>query len=442
MALSGAEVGSLRDRSFERLSRGWGLVAPWLRHPQAPIAVLGLVLVCSLVSRTLHIGDPCSNPCASHTLIFDEAYYVDAARVIDGIHPPAGDPYRTAPLGVDPNAEHPELAKLIVAGTIDLFGNDPWGWRLGSVMFGTVALLAMFALVQGLGGGPWLAVGATAVMAADNLFLVHGRIATLDIYALAMMLAAAALYVRRRPFLAGVLAGIAACMKETALVVLLAFLLYELILDSRRSRRTWTRLASCWATAVASFVALLAVLEQVVAAYNPATHVRYQSPFTEIAHILAYGKALTVLPHATGISSSPWQWLVDQKPIPYAKVAENVLSGGHVLTSHILILFQGEVNPFIMFIAIPALVIAVRGAWQGDRLDAFAVAWFLATFLPYVFLNTVEHRITYLYYVLSVMPAIYLAGARLFARLGPAAIGGWGIALLAGLVDLYPIRSF
>lgn len=427
----GATVARLRDRAPELIA-----------DPRAPLYALGVVLVWSLVTRTLFIGDPCSNPCGTHTLIFDEAFYVNAARVIDHIRPPAGMPYAGVPLGVDPNAEHPQLAKLIIAGGIKLFGDDPWGWRIGSVMFGTVALLAMFGLVRGLGGSPWLAVGVTAVMSTDNLFIVHGRIATLDIYALAMMLGAAAAYVRRRPLLAGLLVGVAVCMKETAITVLLVFVLYELFLGAAREPGARRRLAGCCAVGAGTAVALLGVIDQISVPYNPLTHVRYHSPFSEIAHIVSYGHSLTALAHATGISSTPWQWLVDQTPIPYARVAENTVAAGKVIASHVLILFEGEVNPFIMFIAIPALILAAWGARQGKRLDSFAVAWFLGTFLPFVVLSTFEHRITYLYYVLPVMPAIYLAGARLFAGAGAVAATGWAVALLVGVVELYPIRVF
>ena len=65
---------------------------------------------------------------------------------------------------------HPPLAKLLIAGSIKLFGDNPWGWRIGSVVFGTLALLAIFALVRSLGGSRWLATGVTAAMACDNLF--------------------------------------------------------------------------------------------------------------------------------------------------------------------------------------------------------------------------------------------------------------------------------
>src|SRR5437763_4020298 len=177
------------------------------RTSTSAIGLLVVVCVLSLAARAAFLGEPCRAPCRSandHLVVFDEDYYVNAARVIAGIRPPADVPYARAPLGVDPNAEHPQLAKLIIAGSIELFGDGPFAWRLGSLVMGTIAILAMFALVRAAGGGPWAALGAAALMAADNLLLVHSRIGTLDIYALAGMLVGAFLYLRGRPLLAGV----------------------------------------------------------------------------------------------------------------------------------------------------------------------------------------------------------------------------------------------
>ena len=101
--------------------------------------LLGALLVVSTVARLAWIAEPCRAPCRSpddHILVFDEAYYVNAARVIAGIRPPTGAPYANAPLGTDPNSEHPQLAKLLMAGGIELFGDGPLAWRLPSVVFG------------------------------------------------------------------------------------------------------------------------------------------------------------------------------------------------------------------------------------------------------------------------------------------------------------------
>ena len=131
--------------------------------PRAPLIALAVISLLSLGARAYKLGEPCSVPCRTandHTLIFDEAYYVNAARVIAGIHPPAGAHYAKSPLGSDPNAEHPQGAKLIIAGAIELFGDGPFAWRIGSLIFGTLAILAMYYLVRSAGGDPWPAVGA------------------------------------------------------------------------------------------------------------------------------------------------------------------------------------------------------------------------------------------------------------------------------------------
>ena len=153
------------------------LHASTLRRPSLPLWLLGALVVVSLAARLAWIAEPCRSPCTTpndHLLIFDEDYYVNAARVIVGIHPPHGDPYWNSPLGTDPNSEHPQLVKLLIAGGIELFGDGPFAWRLPSVLLGAVAILGMYALVRAAGGGRWLGLGAAALMASDNLLLVHG----------------------------------------------------------------------------------------------------------------------------------------------------------------------------------------------------------------------------------------------------------------------------
>src|ERR1700744_1553850 len=183
---------------------------------RAPIIGLILVSLLSLGARAYKLDESCQSPCNTandHTLIFDEAYYVNAARVIVGIHPPQGDHYSASPLGSDPNAEHPQGAKLIVAGAIELFGDGPFAWRLPSLLFGSIAILGMYALVRSGGGGRWSSLGAATLMATDNLLLVHSRIFTPDIYVVAMMIWGVAFYLQDRPVLAGVVLAIGFCFK-------------------------------------------------------------------------------------------------------------------------------------------------------------------------------------------------------------------------------------
>ena len=117
---------------WDRLGRAIGRVLPTELH----LRLLWLLLLASLLLRLLWLGRP------DDALIFDERYYVNAARVILSI-PPGQNTYADRPLGLDPNTEHPPLAKLLVAGSMLLLGDRPLGWRLPSVLFGTVSILLL-----------------------------------------------------------------------------------------------------------------------------------------------------------------------------------------------------------------------------------------------------------------------------------------------------------
>lgn len=430
-----------------------------LSRPRAPLVLLALLVTLSGVARVVDLAKPCSDPCrtaSSHVLIFDESYYVNAARVIDHIQPPAGAPYHAAPLGKDPNAEHPQLAKLVVAAGIELLGDNQWGWRIGSVLFGLIALVALYMLVRAAGGGSWLAVGTAAVMAADNLALVHGRIATLDIYAVCLMLIAATLYLRSHPLLAGLALGVGAAMKLVALYLLVVILLFEAF----RFVRSWRRAGPTpafelrRAIAVAVFaavtaltlIALVWILDLLVPAYDTGTHVTYAgNPFSHLAHMTNYALSLHSTPGSVGASSSPWEWLLNEKAFDYARVAVNSISSGKIVTSRELIRFQGVMNPFIVFLAVPALFAGLVAAWRDmDDLAGLAACWAVGTFGVFVVQADVLHRVSYIYYMLVVLPGVYVLLAQLFSRprMPTAATLGWALMLVYGFAHLYPIRSF
>lgn len=451
MGFRGSAIPDLARRRSGRARRR-------LDDPRAPLLALALILALSLGARVIRFEQPCRAPCSTpgeHTLIFDEAFYVNAARAIDGVHQPSSSPYSGAPSGKDPNAEHPQLAKLVIAGGIELFGDDPWGWRAGSVLFGLIAICALYALARGAGGGRWLGVGAAGVMALDNLMLVHGRIATLDVYAVSLMLVAGALHVRRHPLLAGIALGVGACTKVVAFYLLAALVLFEAVrmVQARRDARTgalsWRSelkpIASCIAATVLVFFGLLWVMDLLVPAWDPGTHTVYGgNPFRHFAHMVNFAQSLKTTPHPHGISSTPLQWLIDQKPIDYARVNVSKLVRGVTVSSRATIDFRGEINPFIIFVALPALAAAVLAAWRSrDRVALIGACWTVGTFMPFVVQSEVAHRISYLFYMLVVMPGIYVIAARLFSpRYVPRIATLVWVGLLAyGFVRLYPFQA-
>ncbi len=457
-----------------------------------PLILLAVISVLSFGARTALIGEPCQSPCTKarqHTLIFDEAYYVPAAEVIAGIRPPSGSHYADAPLGTDPNAEHPQLVKLVMAGAIELFGDGPLAWRIGSLFMGSIAILGMFALVRAAGGGRWIALGASTLMACDNLLLVHGRIGTLDIYAVAAMIWCVALYLRGQPLAAGLVLAVGSACKLVAPYVLavLAFLeLARLVLAARDSTLggSWRRgddwrpgaalrrLAICGFTAAGVFMAILAVMDQIATPYNDAAaQLITGGAFDHFAHMVSYASTL-ISPHGPqGIASYPWDWLVDLKPITYLRINPS-LPGNGLFAIHPVAKFLGFVSPPILAMGVIALPFAlvrliqrspagvrpagvgvagvgpagIRAAVAADtELAAVGLSWFLGTWVPFAVLSLVDQRTSYLYYMVVVMPGLYMTGAWLASRLwrrrrrwstGLAAL--WSLSVVVAVVLLYP----
>jgi len=437
---------------------------------RAPLVALVVISVLSLGARSLLLDEPCQSPCnqaGEHTLIFDEAYYVNAARVIAGIRPPAGAHYADAPLGTDPNAEHPQGAKLIMAAAIEIFGDGPFAWRIGSLLMGSIAILGMYALVRSAGGGRWSAVCAGALMACDNLLLVHSRIGTLDIYALAGMIWAVALYLRGRPVAAGVALAIAACFKEVAPYALFVVGLIELARlwvawrdsDPPADWRLWPAVKRLGATTFVSagvFVGLLAIMDQIAPPYADAeSKLITGGPFAEISHIITYASQLTSPNGPVGIASYPWDWLIDLKPILYLRINPS-LPGQGLNAIHPVAAFFGMISPPIMLLALPALAFAAfrflrrRSPESGRSSDdqqvaILGVAWFIGTWVPYALQSLLDQRTSYLYYMVVVMPGIYVAVTYLVA-LGwrqrrtwlSAATLVWAVSVVVAVVLMYP----
>jgi predicted membrane-bound dolichyl-phosphate-mannose-protein mannosyltransferase len=444
-----------------------------------PLLVLAVVSVLSLAAREALIGQPCQSPCNTandHTLIFDEAYYVNAARVIAGIHPPAGAHYAQSPLGTDPNAEHPQGVKLIIAAAIEIFGDGPIAWRIGSLIFGSLAIAGMFALVRAAGGGRWTAVGASALMACDNLLLVHGRIGTLDIYAVAAMIWGVTAYMRGRPLLAGIVLAVADSLKEVAPYALLVLALVELarLLVFRRDPdppSDWRvvpalkRLVTTSVVSIAGFIALLGVMGLIATPYADSERKLITGgPLAHLWHMITYAANLTSPNGPQGIASYPWQWLVDFKPITYLRINPS-LPGQGLDAIHPVAAFFGMMSPPIMLLAIPGVLFGIyRCAFRrrrqtgeaaildrslGDvQLAILGVAWFIGTWLPYELQSALDSRTSYIYYMVVVMPGIYVAVVYLIA-LGwrrrwlwlRALIGVWGLSVVVAVVLMYPFTA-
>ncbi len=109
---------------------------------------------------------------------FDETHYVPAARQLLQTH------FALPTL----NLEHPPLAKELMALSIWLFGDNPFGWRTMSALFGALALTGIYLCGRALFDGQRAALWATAIAGLNQMLFVQARVAMLDIFALAFVL--------------------------------------------------------------------------------------------------------------------------------------------------------------------------------------------------------------------------------------------------------------
>jgi dolichyl-phosphate-mannose--protein O-mannosyl transferase len=162
-----------------------------------------LIAIAAFVLRIINLGTP-------KGFVFDEVYYVDGARdllnygvEVDGINPEF--------------IVHPPVGKWLIAGGIQIFGNNEFGWRFASAVFGTLLILLFARLIHVLFYSPFLTALGAGLMALDGLLLVHSRTALLDLFLTFFTVLGVFLWHRNRHIWAGVAFGLAIGCKWSAI---------------------------------------------------------------------------------------------------------------------------------------------------------------------------------------------------------------------------------
>ena len=329
------------------------------------IGWLAAVLAVSLGLRLAWLGHPAGG------LLLDELFYVSAAhRILRLDHIPK-DPYPYAREGLDPLVEHPVGGKLIVAASISLLGDNAYGWRLPSVVFGTLVILLTFLLAVKLTASPPVGLVAATLLALDPLMLIHSRIAMLEIFVMTFLLAGVYAYLSGRAVWAGVMLAAAVCCKLTGLSGIATILVFEcagMALDRARTG-TWPMarlrpLAVTFGVFAAALPAIMWVLNRDAALIeNPFDHLFYM-----VTHLSAWSSSSVTSPVP---KSAPWEWLLNQREIVYLNQQGVVV--------------RGLYNPFLIFATIPVVLWAsVETVRRGSQLALLVLAMVTSTYATLV----------------------------------------------------------
>lgn len=172
---------------------------------------LGIYLIAGLgfLLRVINLATP-------KGLVFDEVYYVDAARdyLNFGVEVSGSDAEFVV---------HPPLGKWFIAVGIRIFGDNEFGWRFSTAVAGTIAIILIGLIAHQLFRSNFLTLLATFLAAVDGLALVHSRTSLLDNFLTTLILAATYFFIRKNYLLTGVFLGLALGTKWSALYFIVIF---------------------------------------------------------------------------------------------------------------------------------------------------------------------------------------------------------------------------
>ena len=146
-----------------------------------PVVAIVAVTILAGWLRIVHVSNPSD-------YVFDEVYYPKAACILVGwsnqtctIDSSDERYWRTTKWDVG-SWVHPPLGKWEIAMGVKLFGMRSFGWRISSVVAGTLVVTLTAVMAQLLfGSALWTAV-AGLLMAVENLNVVMSRVGLLDIH--------------------------------------------------------------------------------------------------------------------------------------------------------------------------------------------------------------------------------------------------------------------
>ena len=172
---------------------------------------LGIYLIAGLgfLLRVINLATP-------KGLVFDEVYYVDAARDFLAFGVEVSE-------GKSEFVVHPPLGKWFIAAGIQIFGDNEFGWRFSTAVAGTIAIVLVGLIAHRLFRSNFLTLLATFLASVDGLALVHSRTSLLDNFLTMLILAATYFFIRKNYVVTAIFLGLALGTKWSALYFIAVF---------------------------------------------------------------------------------------------------------------------------------------------------------------------------------------------------------------------------
>jgi dolichyl-phosphate-mannose-protein mannosyltransferase len=319
--------------------------------------------------------------------ILDEIHYVKDARNI------ISDNGTMRP-------EHPPLGKLIIVAGFEVFGDNPWGWRVFPILFGTATIVLFYFLCRRLNMSPTASNIATFLLALENMTFVLNHVAMLDVFYLTFMMGAFLLYASRRYITSGIAIGLSGLAKLNGLLALPAVGIHWIF--TRQGRSRWFAFTIFFAAL--SFVELMILFDFAITRQFGSL----VDPISRIKDMLSLTGSLTFANVVHPSASHPWEWVINYKTMAFYYMPH----------------YTAAISFTIWAMIIPTFGYMIYRAVKGSDAALFGVAWFTSTFLIWIPATIITDRVGYPFYFYPTIGAICL---------------GLGMAL-SQLLDFYRSR--
>ena len=396
-------------------------VATW--HP---ILVGMLLALCALVLYMWRLNQP-------GWYVFDEVYHAyTAAQLVVG-NPDALMWITKAPQGVAYEWTHPPLAKYFMEAAILVWGDNTWGWRLASSVFGAAGVGLVYALGLVLFDQRTGMLAATLLL-LDGLWFVMARTAMNDVFMVDFVLLAFLVFIaywkhatnHRMIWLVGVALGLGIATKWSAMYA------WVCIGTLTAYRELWCNRAARPASWIVPLVRLVGALVIVPVAMYLLSYAQFFAFGYSLSQWVALQWQMwsyhTNLKAVHDWQSPAWSWPLLIKPVWfYSDIVHGSVANVWALG-----------NPLIWWALLPSLVVVYR-RWRHDWRHRFAfgivLLGFVGQWLPWFF----SPRLTFLYHMMPSLPFGCLAIAVILRSLpNRRIVWAYLLMVLVTFVFFYP----
>lgn len=384
--------------------------------------------------------------------VFDEVYHAVTAKLI-AKNDPRSFEWGQQPPEPDTAIDylHPPLAKYTQAASIILFGENTFGWRFSSVVFGVGVIWMVYLVTKTAFKNHTLALLAALLASFDGLLLVQSRIAMNDIHVTFFILLSCYFYLKhwhetknqkkfeflnKNLFWSIFAAGLALASKWSGLYALGAIALSEIvrlvdfgiIKKPKKVINSQMIVAGLKLLAVAVFIPGLIYISSYLLMF---TQGKGFDHFVELHKQIWWYQTNLEATHP--YQSRPWQWFLNLRPVWYAVdyASDTTIANIYAFGNPILFYVGGFAVVFSIFYILNKLARQGKDKQKikpEHKVLAILVIWYLIVWLPWV----LSPRIMFFYHYTPAVPFLAIIAGYWLDRLP-----GKGAVLITAIIGLF-----